>query len=212
MAAVRPEVRRQTPDSPRSYGGFHGAPQSGSQGGPRRYAAVHMEAVAPPSGRMLDDELAFDLDLALGEARALELDGRSSGSRATPGEMLLPPAPPAAVAAPPPGRRSSGTLAAVDPHAAFVAFAGFGDPPSSLWGAPAYALRVIVRRRSLRGDLALARRRRSADVGLYEASLRSADDAAVRSGITLTVGLLVIATALVAATVYLASGVLDVPW
>jgi hypothetical protein len=105
-------------------------------------------------------------------------------ARMTPGPML-PPAPawPMASSA---GRRSSSQMAAVDPHAALVAFAGFGDPPASVWGTPAYALRVIMRRRDLRRDLALARRRHSPDVGLYEASLRTSDDAAVRNGIIVT--------------------------
>lgn len=164
-----------------------------------------MEAVAPlSSDRELDD---FDFDFDIDAEGALELDcvpsfgGREEPSsfalvnapparmtpspmpRMTPGPML-PPAPPWPMAAP--GvRRSSSTQAAVDPHSALVAFAGFGDPPTSIFGAPSYALRVILRRRALRRDLERARRRKSADVGLYEASLRAADDGAIRSGLIL---------------------------
>lgn len=163
---------------------------------------VQMEAVEPLSGRMLDDELAFDFDIDADGA--LELDGTS-------GEMMLPPASYVAMASPA-GRRSSGALAAVDPHAALVAFAGFGDPPASLWSAPSYAIRVILRRRTLRDSLAFARRRRSADVGLYEASLRSADDAVVRNGLTLMVSLLVFAAVLIAATLHVLTGAFHLPW
>jgi hypothetical protein len=125
-----------------------------------------------------------------GELERYTPPGRPSGqlarvtpppmARMTPGPML-PPAPawPMASAT---GRRSSSQIAAVDPHAALVAFAGFGDPPARVWGTPAYALRVMMRRRDLRRDLTLARRRHSPDVGLYEASLRTADDGAVRNG------------------------------
>jgi hypothetical protein len=88
----------------------------------------------------------------------------------------------------------------VDTHAALVAFAGFGDPPPGIFGAPGYALRVILRRRTLRADLARARLRRSHDVLLYEASLRTADDDAVRMGLVvwgamLTLGLVFLAAA-----------------
>ena len=96
--------------------------------------------------------------------------------------------PPALSSAPDaPSRRSSQSLAAVDPHSAFVAFSGFGDPPSGLWASMAYATRVMSRRRELLEDLASARARNSPDVGLYEASLRTADDEVVRRGIIMLV-------------------------
>lgn len=129
----------------------------------------------------------------------------------TSGEMLLPPAPPWPMQAPP-GRRSSSTLAAVDPHAALIAFAGFGEPPETIWGAPAYALRVVLRRRALRGNLELARRHRSADVGLYEASLRAADDAAVRNGLVFAAAISGVVVLLAGATVQLVTGALPLPW
>ena len=130
-------------------------------------------------------------------------------ARMTPGPML-PPAPawPMASAT---GRRSSSQIAAVDPHAALVAFAGFGDPPASVWATPAYALRVSLRRRDLRRDLALARRRHSPDVGLYEASLRSADDAAVRNGIIVTAVFFTMMTVLVLTAMLVLGGALAFP-
>jgi hypothetical protein len=96
-----------------------------------------------------------------------------------------------------------------------LAFAGFGDPPASLWGAPAYAARVILRRRALRADLDRARRRRSPDVGLYEASLRAADDAAVRSGVAFAVVMLVVALVAIAVAARLvlhSNASLELPW
>jgi hypothetical protein len=102
-------------------------------------------------------------------------------ARVTPASIPRMAAPPMDAA--PPRRTSGTTMPAVDAHAALVAFAGFGEPPASLWKTPAYALRVARRKRSLRADLVNARARRSNDVGIYEASLRSADDSAVRNGV-----------------------------
>jgi hypothetical protein len=210
--------------------------------GPRRYNTVQMEAIAPPlsAGRELHD-LDFDFDIDADGALELDsrppshstrvetprpstLHGappaRPSGqlARMTPSPMprmtagpMLPPAPawPMASSA---GRRSSSTSAAVDPHAALVAFSGFGDPPTSVFGTPAYAARVIARRRTLRRDLKLARLRHSHDVGLYEASLRTADAGAVRKGLVLTVVFFTMMTALVWTALRVWSGTLAVPF
>ncbi len=111
-----------------------------------------------------------------------------------------------------PPRRSSTTMAAVDTHDALVAFSGFGMPPVSVFGAPAYAARVILRRRTLRRELALARLRHSQDVGIYEASLRTADDVAVRNGILVTVVFFTMMTLLAWTALRLFSGSLAVPW
>jgi len=54
-----------------------------------------------------------------------------------------------------------------------------------LGGMPAYALRVIARKWTLRDDLRVARLRRIQDVSLYEAALESADEAAVTKGLAL---------------------------
>lgn len=105
----------------------------------------------------------------------------SAAMRSTASGQILPPAPSFPVNIP--GRRSSQSVAAADPHSALLAFSGFGDAPRGLWAAPAYALRVIVRRKALLQDLAAARARHSPDVGLYEASLCTADDDAVRRGV-----------------------------
>jgi hypothetical protein len=134
---------------------------------------------------------------------------RSAGARQPPTVPGEPPAQPWATRGP---ARSSGTLPAHDAHAALVAFAGFGEPPSTIWGAPAYALRVHLRRRALRSGLKLARQRRSADIGLYEASLRAADDAAVSHGRTFAAALFLFALVVVVATAELVTGALPLPW
>ena len=134
-----------------------------------------------PSGRMLDDALEFDVDAD----GALELDCLPSSHRSrvemprqstpepplalvprTPSHEMLPAAMPWPAASPQ-ARQSSSKIAAVrtpsssiataDTHAALVAFAGFGDPPAGIWGAPAYALRVVLRRHALKQDLERAR-------------------------------------------------------
>jgi hypothetical protein len=189
-------------------------------GRPRRFATVQMDAVEPAgsTGRMLDDDLGFDFDI--GADGALELDSvpsspamRAETSRltlATPPRRRATPSPMARVT--PRAMAAAGTapsrpgLAAVDPHAALVAFAGFGEPPVSVWKAPAYAVRVITRRRVLRAGLALARTRRAQDVGLYEASLRTADDATVRSGLLVMAGAIAFLMVLIAAAFLFARG------
>jgi len=102
-------------------------------------------------------------------------------------------------------RRSSSSVAAVDVHASLAAFSGFGPPPASVWAAPAYALRVIRRRRVLTDGLRRARASRSQDVGVYEASLRTADDTAVRKGVIVATLLMGLALMLVALGVYAGS-------
>jgi hypothetical protein len=192
-----------------------------------------MDAVAPvPAGRELDD---FDFDFDIDAEGALELDcmpsmfgAREEASsfalmnaasarmtpspvpRMTPGPML-PPAPPWPMASPA-VRRSSATQAAVDPHSALVAFAGFGDPPASIFGAPSYAVRVILRRRALRRDLERARRRKSADVGLYEASLRAADDGAIRNGLVLMTVIPILVIMLAFAATRVLTGAHHIHW
>jgi hypothetical protein len=89
-------------------------------------------------------------------------------------------------------RVSSGSIEAVDPHSALVAFAGYGSPPSSLWSTPSYALRVFGRRRVLRRELAIAKRHRKHDVAHYESALRAADSGAVSRGVLVFVAELVL--------------------
>lgn len=109
-------------------------------------------------------------------------------------------------------RTTPAAMPAVDAYASLLAFSGFGAPPTSLFGTPMYAARVIVRRRVLRRDLALARLRHSHDVGFYEASLRTADDEAVRKGIVLSAVFFTMVTALVSTVLHVASGALVLPW
>lgn len=241
MKAVRPEIRRTSSTSlpavrvPTPVAGP-------SQTGPRRYNAVQMEAVAPLSAGRELHELDFDFDFDIDADGALELDdlpssqstrvetprssmhgappARPSGQmarmtpapmpRMTPGPML-PPAPAWPMSSST-GRRSSSTMAAVDPHAALVAFSGFGDAPVSVWGMPGYAARVIMRRRALRRDLELARLHHSHDVGLYEAALRTADDGAVRKGLIMIAVFFTMMTVLVWTVTEVSSGKLAVPF
>jgi hypothetical protein len=79
----------------------------------------------------------------------------------------------------------SSTQKAHDPRPGIVAFAGYGLPPESLGAAPAYAVRVIMRKFALRDDLRIARLRRIQDVSLYEAALEAADEGAVTKGLAL---------------------------
>ena len=234
MTAVRPEIRRVSSTSLPAVR-VQPAPVTGATAtpsGPRRYASVQMEAITPPrsAGRELDD---FDFDFDIDADGALELDSRPSAHLMRAETSRLPTsgeAPAArssgslAAGTPPrrsssttmsavePPRRSSTTMAAVDTHDALVAFSGFGMPPVSVFGAPAYAARVILRRRTLRRELALARLRHSQDVGIYEASLRTADDVAVRNGILVTVVFFTMMTLLAWTALRLFSGSLAVPW
>ena len=151
----------------------------------------------PPSGRFLDDDLRFELQ----PASDLELSGPPATHRApvvplVPRKQtraIAPPAPPPNAAAAVSGAADplnvihrSAALVPTDPTAAIVAFAGYGDPPSSFWATPEYAFRVRVRRRELRRDLASAIGRRSPDVSLYQAAIDVADRSAERTGWILT--------------------------
>ena len=224
----RPEVRRTTSTtSLEAVRVMDAEPTSG----PRHFPTVQMMAVvrdepAPlSSGRMLDDALGFDLDFDADGA--LELDCLPSShrprveqprqpqldvppaSRTTSTATLarprgvLPPAPPWPMASAGPQRLSSSTHRAPGTHAAYAAFAGFGDAPAGVFAQPGYALRVILRKRELRGDLARARVRRTQDIALYEGALRTADDSAVRNGFLMMVALLIVAGASLAAMLHL---------
>ena len=103
-------------------------------------------------------------------------------------------------------RISSGSIEAVDPHDRLLAFAKFGELPRTIWGAPLYALRVHRRRRTLQRELDDARRRRSPDVALYEAALRTADMPTVHVGISVAVAIAVLAVPLVIGIVQVVLG------
>ncbi len=74
--------------------------------------------------------------------------------------------------------------------------ARYPAPPTASWGAPAYAVRVLLRRYELRSELELLRRRRSPDVSLYEAALEAHDAKAYRNGLAIAAALLALATVL----------------
>ena len=183
-------------------------------------ASGEYRIIAPrSSGRELSD---LDLDfIADGDGLEIELACVPSSHRHRAQDVSPPPMLPPALAphepsevrlgdAPPPSSRSmSSPQSAIDPHAAIVAFAGFGEPPRSLWGTPAYAMRVFERRRVLRAALQRARALRSQDVALYEAALDAADHAAVRRGTILGLGTVAIVGVICA---QLITGVLVLPW
>ncbi len=176
---------------------------------------------------MLDDDLGFDIDLdadgvlelyclpsshsTRGEQPRQQSPESSSASRSMPKPRLspprgvLPPAPPWPMASAGP-RRTSSAQNAIDTHAALMAFSGFGDPPTGIFGTPGYAIRTTLRRRALRADLARARARKSHDVGLYEASLRTADDATIRTGFIMTAMMLALGALLIATLVHVLVG------
>ncbi|HEY8078475.1 MAG TPA: hypothetical protein VIF62_30305 [Labilithrix sp.] len=163
-----------------------------------------------PALRMLDDELGFDaanddLDIPLLDEtpRPAKYDlpkvaivggpgirRKSSGGmpavRHSSGAMnAVHPSSGGMPAAHSPLRTTGSAMNAVDPHAVYVAFAKFGDPPATIWQSPRYAVHVMRRKRTLERELECARRRGSHDVALYEAALRTADTGSVRAGIAL---------------------------
>ena len=193
--------------------------------------AVVLEETGPrSSGRMLDDAIEFDFDadgaleldcLPSSHSPRVEqprqtqheppsVSWPTSPTPPTRPRGVLPPAPPWPMASAGPRRTSSSTYEAAGKparpsgtHAAFVAFAGFGDVPPGMLAQPGYAVRVLLRKRELRGDMARARVRRAQDLALYEGALRTADDAAVRNGLLMIVMALVLGGLSVAALVHL---------
>jgi len=193
-------------------------PSRGVRAIPR--ASGEYRIIAPRSaGRELSD---LDLDfIADGDGLELELACVPSSHRHRLQDASPPPMPPPALAphepsevrlgaAPPPSSRSMPSAqSAIDPHAAIVAFAGFGESPRSLWGTPAYAMRVFERRRVLHAALQRARALRSQDVGLYEAALDAVEHSAVRKGTIIGLGTIAIVGVICA---QLITGVLVLPW
>jgi len=177
---------------------------------PARQETVRMKAVkvpsddGPPSGRMLDA-----VDFSGGGRQALELGAVPAGRAQLLGRPPTPLSTPKTPVTPisPVGstevlRRSEG----LDPRRPGIfAFAGFGLPPETIVGAPAYALRVLLRKRILRAGLAIARRQRSPDVELYEAALRTGDQDAYAKGLLLLLVLVIFFLALVCIAVEIVS-------
>lgn len=77
-------------------------------------------------------------------------------------------------------------------HAAILG--KYPPPPAAVWQSPMYAVRVIMRQFELRSDLESLRRRRSPDVPLYEAALRSYDAKSFRLGLAINIAALTVAT------------------
>ena len=79
------------------------------------------------------------------------------------------------------------------PTAASV-IAKYPAPPPKPLQAPKYAVQILVRQFELRNQLESLRRRRSPDVPLYEAALRSYDVKTFRLGMAINCALLATAT------------------
>lgn len=193
----------EPPDAPRA---IEAAP------GPKRYGTVRMGAVhgapstsgavpgAPASagpassnGRTLDENDFLD---GAAQPVALELGAQPASRRGLidphqaglGSDNVLGQEPRsrssaqlAAVRAP--QRTASGSYKAADARPGVFAFAGFGLPPESIVGAPAYALRALTRQRILRAGLATARARGGGDAELYEAALATVDGKAMSAGL-----------------------------
>lgn len=196
LVAVRPVVSLPVVSSPREGGSvFDDDPED------EVTAQIELDRQGPVSSpgstghrggvRLVD---AYDFN-SMPPSGLLELQSRRPPERAA-----LPPTPKLprklveddALRAipPPPASTARGAAAAVatsDTRTVLAAFAGFGDPPQSVFSTPSYALRVFLRRRAMKRDLALALQHRKADVPLYEEALKSADAAAVRTGYAMMV-------------------------
>lgn len=173
VSGVRPAVLRDRfAKSPGAYAFFADpdAPPPRDSTPPRRVVDVSTFA----TGRVFDDAF-FDLD-------PVEL------------ELEVPAAPPSregprTEAAAPPSPSPRASLPEVAPRDSIQIFAGFGTPPTSLGAAPAYALKVLLRRRRLQLDLAASRAHERLDCDVYEAALDSFDPRPVWVGVGVVAGL-----------------------
>jgi hypothetical protein len=153
-----------------------------------RFTPQPMRAVGEPTLPVLDTSAsANEPTLVLARApKSASSASAGSGTERASREMQAAPPSSGREQLRSPTPVSAIAPAVVDPkRPGIFAFAGFGLAPENLGAAPTYAFRVLARRRVLRRDLALARARRSPDVELYEAALRTADEKVVRRGLLL---------------------------
>ena len=75
--------------------------------------------------------------------------------------------------------------------------ARYPSPPTKILEAPKYAIRILLRQFELRSELESLRRRRSPDVPLYEAALRTYDTKTFRLGMALLCAALTVTTFIV---------------
>ena len=140
-------------------------PPPGGLGGGERFDAAESE----------DDD---------GPGIALEVDAAPIPPRGRAGHSSSPPRAGSSRPAPPDERAPAATLEARSGEPLFVdpvviqALGDYGPPPGSLWEAPAYALRVLARRRALRAALPAAERAAlDAEKALEEAMVIMMDEA-----------------------------------
>lgn len=104
----------------------------------------------------------------------------------------MPPSPPAGdPGAPASSQGWNRPVAPADPAALI---ARFPTPPTKMWEAPLYAMRVLYRQLELRQDLESLRRKRSPDVALYERALKTHDSKTFTVGLAITCAGLAIAS------------------
>ena len=143
------------------------------------------EAEPPPSSRDISDALFFE---SAEGPDSLELEAAPASERRRR-DAVRPASSEAAIGLSESARLPRRNGLPTTEVLALRSFAGFRDPPASKWEWPTYALHVLKRKRELRAGLATARRFRPADVAVYEASLRMADERVVLLGLAMLGGL-----------------------
>lgn len=138
-------------------------------------AAVAAPRPPPGSDRSIPAAPASDPSIPAAPTSGHGFAAPSSSAGAVPaapssGSLPNVPAPASAPARPDP--------------AALVA--KYPPPPRAIWESPVYACKVLWRQFELRRDLESLRRRRSPDVPLYEAALRTHDPKAFAVGLAIT--------------------------
>jgi hypothetical protein len=102
--------------------------------------------------------------------------GAPSASLPTSSAVSNPPAEAAPSLEPPSVRRA-------DPAAMIARYPAV---PPTVWGAPGYAIKVVLRQFELREDIAALRKKRSPDVALYERALKTHDAKTFTVGLVIT--------------------------
>jgi len=72
--------------------------------------------------------------------------------------------------------------------------ARYPTPPEKWFQTPVYAMKVLLRQFELRQDIASLRKKRSPDVPLYEAALKTHDGKNFAIGLVITCAALTVAT------------------
>lgn len=199
----QPPAPSKAPAPPQALSGAPGVPD------------LAFDAIPPPSSR--DPARTSGAHRPAGASGAPGPAGPSGKPGASGSSPALPPSPqssgslqrhaapaggaPESSGALPAAPHSSGQYARMDAvpaepakpnHAAIIG--KYPPPPAKIWQSPMYAVKVVMRQFEIRSDLESLRRRRSPDVPLYEAALRSYDAKSFRLGLALNIAAFTIAT------------------